>query len=158
MAVWQFDTFVVPAAKVPSSPSGTIDRLTEAEYESIMWWEGCRLPPDYAEVLSALLPPASSWSREVQIWGQQDGNSVSVARQRGTIEEVRFRFDVRDVNIQLIESLVRIASEWHCVLVTEEHEIVPMEATAVLSEIKNSSAYRYLLDPPSFLAQEGELP
>jgi hypothetical protein len=158
MAVWQFDTYLVPGDKVRSSTGEVVERVSEHDFESLSWWEGNFLPPDYTQVLSSVLPRHAHWSREVEFWGQEDSDCVSVARRGNAVEEVRVRFDVRNVNVSFVDHMANTARRWACVFLDEDFEVVPASTAALLKHIRDSSAHRYLLDPRSFLAEGGELP
>jgi hypothetical protein len=158
MAVWQYDAYLVPGSRV-TLPTGRLsERISQHDFDSLQWWEGAALPPRYSEVLSEMLPRGKHWSRDTEFWGQEDGNCISVRKRGDEVEEFRVRFDVRNLNVFFIDRIADAARDWHCVFLAEDFEVVPASSNALQKQIKDSPAYRYLLDPASFLSQGGELP
>jgi hypothetical protein len=157
MATWQFDLYIVPREKLVEVAGVTAQRISQQQFEQTEWWEGASLPPHYVQVLTTLLPRAESWSPGVEIWGTEDGNRIDVYRSGGAVQEVRFRIDVRAIDVGVLEAVARFADNAGCALLTEEFEVVPPTLDAMLKEIRNSSAHRFLLDPGAFLEQ-GDIP
>ncbi len=158
MAVWQFDAYLVPRVSVTSSTGQMLDRVSERAFDSARWWNEIALPPGYAEVLSTLLPRGQHWSRDVEFWGREDADCISVTRCGDAVDELRVRIDVRNINYLFIDRIADVARRWDCVFLTEDLEVVPAASNALQKQLRDSSAYRYLLDPTSFLTQDGELP
>jgi hypothetical protein len=153
MAVWQFDVYLVPRRKISGVIESQGQRIHEEQFDATSWWAGNDLPPGYRELLAALLPRAASWSPAVELWGEEAGNRIDIARDAEALDEVRARLDVRQLDTGFVEGLARFAATADCCFITEEFEVIPPDAGALLKEAKNSSAYRFVLDPQAFLEE-----
>jgi hypothetical protein len=151
MATWQFGLFMVPEARMITVAGAGSQRITRAVYESVDWWRASQLPPNYQDVFSTLLPRAESWSADVDHWGASGESEIIVLHDGPAIEEVCFRIDVRSDYLALLERIAQTALWAQCLFVTEEFEVVHPDVSQLISEVENSSARRFVLDPQAFL-------
>jgi hypothetical protein len=153
MATWQFDLEVVPAARVLSQPRTSEGYVDEHARESIDWWEGASLPPDYARRLGAMLPWSVPWAAGWHVFGEEDSNRVDVIEEGGRIAEVRARIDARSMDLDVIDGIVQLVEEWDCVFLTSRGRVVEPSLDAVWIELELSPASSFVQDPAAFLGR-----
>lgn len=154
MATWQFDLHLVPSGNLIAAVGASTERITEDQFDQIAWWNGVELPNTLEYALNTILPPAEAWAAGIEAWGAEDGNRLEIYRVRGEVDEVRVRIDVRQLDLGFIEGVVRIASSIGCIFLTEELEVVKPDALSLLTEIRNSSAHRFLINPHDFFDED----
>jgi hypothetical protein len=147
MATWQFDVYLVPRSKLETVLGEIPERISPAQFDSTTWWDDAALPPGYTQLLSSFLSEQRSWSTELRTWGAEDGNRIDVGYTGTALSDVRVRFDLRHVDIGFVEAVVRLAQKADCWLVTEELEAIPPLTEKLFTEVMNSSARRFTVDP-----------
>jgi hypothetical protein len=155
MAVWQFDLYLVPRSKLAQISDNELQRLSEVDFTATSWWEGITLPSHYREILATFLPRGASWTPEIEMWGEEEGDRIDISHRGAVLEEIRCRVDVRINNVGFLEGILRLAVLADCWIITEELEVIPSTLEALMKEIKNSSAYRFVLNPSAYL-DEGD--
>jgi hypothetical protein len=148
MARWQYDTYLIPQARLFAVFGKIPETVTEAEERSLHWDERHQPPADYAARLSAFLKPASSWHEDVQIWGKDLGNRVDITTSQGGVETIFVRFDAREA--AATPFLIRMADFAHhlgAVFLTYEGHVITPSVRALLADLRQSPARRFVLDP-----------
>lgn len=112
------------------------------------------LPEDYAERLRLVLPGGPPSSRSEQVWGNVDGDFISVSLDPPV--EMSARFDLRtwrpDVYerflgfVQAAGATLRVASG------DVEGELVPTNTEAFHNSLRQSQAARFVADPKGYLS------
>jgi hypothetical protein len=111
------------------------------------------LPPDYRARLSALLPAGTSWTPELEMWGEEDGNRIDVwPAPRADGGDALLRIDMRSYDpawaaraLTTIRDLGRdLWPAWHDAAPVRD----PEELELVL---RGSPAFRFVEDPEAFL-------
>ncbi|HEX2204035.1 MAG TPA: hypothetical protein VHG91_12080 [Longimicrobium sp.] len=153
MAAWEFDGWLLPAAEIARcgyAPSGT---LPDEAFETIDWWSTAQPPADYARRFGEILPPAASWSPNVERWGPEDGTRIDVVRADGRVGEIYFRLDARAPDPDFVHGLTAFAAEAGTVVRTEDGTLLEPDPEALLAALARSPAAAFAADPRAFLAR-----
>jgi hypothetical protein len=133
MANWQFDLHLVPRAVQPG------DRDP---------WRGRQPAGSWRHDLDALLPRASSWSRQLSIWGTDEGHRIDVWEHERRVESIVVRIDAREPIERLApfcQGLAELAQAQGDVVFTSPAGLVVEATAAALSEaICASAAWRFV--------------
>jgi hypothetical protein len=97
------------------------------------------------------LPLAQSWSPEIETWGEEEGNRIDITTSDEGLEEVRVRFDARNIDRGFVSQVVSLAIAADCVVVTEAMDVIPPLVAELEAAIRDSDARRFVRDPKEFL-------
>ena len=153
MAVWQFQIELVPKAVAEANSLLTGMVLTEEQRESVVWWRDQRLPLTLLRDVEKMLPSGKTWSKDLEVLGSLETSCLTILREGESLVEVHFRFDVREVSIELLETAVQFSRDLQCWLITDDGKVIE-PALAILKEaIRESSAFQFVKDPLSFISR-----
>ena len=151
MAVWQVDFAIVPRRALAAAPRVPLPQVIDSD-----WWSTEGLPPGYAQQLGAIVPAASSWTAELQTWGEQAGNRVDVWFENGRAARVIARVDVRRLDAKFGAMLLQFARVADAVLVRQDGLVVEPLVGAFGAALRGSDAWRYASDPAAHFASYAE--
>jgi hypothetical protein len=153
VATWQFDLHLIPRERVAENAGPEPSFLGRDVFDSVQWWEFHQPPEDFQVGLTELLTPLPSWSPSVALWGTDEGDRIDVSSRDGRVISVFVRLDARRLQPRILRGVVRIATEWQCVLYTESNRVVEPQIDALVREVVGSPAFRFAEDPERFLQQ-----
>ena len=151
MAIWQVEFAIVPRRALATTPRVPIADVLDAN-----WWSAERLPSGYSQQLAAIAPVGSSWTKELQTWGQEDGNRVDVWLENGKPVRMIARVDVRRLDAKFGAMLLQFARIADAVLVRRDGLVVEPLVGAFGTALRSSTAWQYASDPAAFLAAYSE--
>ena len=146
MATWQADFFLIPRAALPDG--GT--HLTREDARDGEWWVGVELPTNYREQISAFAPPAPSWSKDLEMFGVEDGNRIDLWREHSEVSTILVRVDLRAPDPAFIAGILEFAKSTAAVLVRADGTVVEPEEAKFSEALEGSSAVGFVTDPASF--------
>lgn len=153
MAVWQFQIELVPRAVAEANSLRAGMVLTEEQRESIVWWRDRRLPVTLLRDVEKMLPSGRAWSKDLEVRGSLDTSCLTILREGESLVEVHFRFDVREVSIELLETAVQFSRDLQCWLITDDGKVIEPALAKLKEEIRESSAFQFVKDPLSFISR-----
>ena len=145
MATWQADFFLVPRVALPVGGQLTGEHARDTE-----WWAGIELPANYRGQLSAFALPAPSWSKDVEVFGVEEGNRIDVWRERSEVSNILVRLDVRAFDPKFIAGVLQFAKSTAAVLVRADGLVVEPEEARLFQALEGSPAFRFVTDPAAF--------
>lgn len=151
MAVWQYEMLLLPKEAVTKHFAGIPPCLDCRDLEGSEWWSDKSSPSDYVETLGRFLRLSESWSRDVQVWGEQDGNRFQVVKQHGKVVEMAAFIDIRRLDMRFVESVVAFAVHCNCLILLEDMTLLEPNACELLSRIKGSKSAHFVNNPEGFL-------
>jgi hypothetical protein len=143
MAPWQVELYIIPKTSLATAPSPLpIDML-----ETVAWWAGAALPPDYRARFNAMTAPSQSPSPDVETWGAEDSNRIDVRLADGRVIRVRARIDVRRPDAKFAAGLITFARVAGAALVRVDGAAIeptaggfgPVEQDAAISALRMTS-------------------
>jgi hypothetical protein len=78
MAVWQFDLLLISRGSLISLFGVVPPLLEEIDLEKVESWKVVLLDINCEELFSSFVSVDESWSPEIQMWGEENGNRVEV--------------------------------------------------------------------------------
>lgn len=147
MAVWQVEFAIVPRRALEAQPGIAGAPLMDAD-----WWSGERLPPGYSQQLAGIAPLGTSTAKELQTWGQTDGNRVDVWLENGTPARMSARVDVRHLDARFGAMLLQFVKNSGAVLVRRGGVVVEPRAGDFGAALRSSDAWRHAPDSAAFFA------
>lgn len=159
MATWQFDFHLIPRKKLLALFGEMPSSLDEETFNTVEWWKDSPLPADYENIIASFLPGGKSWSPNLRMWGEEDGNRMDIFNDVGYMDSIFVRVDVRTHNDQFLEGIIKFADYIDAVIVTEEDRVIEPRLNALVIQILESNAYRFVKDPQEFFEsiRKGEI-
>ncbi len=150
MAIWQFRVDAAPVKTICERANGTLPRSITEGMTDHPFWSTIQPPQRFEKWIDAILPRAPSWSEEMEMWGDEEGDYAAVCYKDGKknkVEDVSFRIDVRKISDGFIRAICALARAWDCVFITAKNEVLQPDESTLQGAIQNSLAKRYLEDP-----------
>lgn len=136
----------MPANSVAGNP------LSDDELEDLRNLEKLKIHRASLNVLIGQLVPADSWNKDLEIYGQMDGDRIDVSYEGGIVSELMVRIDVRSVDKGLIQRLAGFAEHNQLAIIDLEKWVpIGAHARSLLAAILNSNAREFAIDPETFL-------
>ena len=151
MAVWQVDFAIVPRRALASNPRALVSDILDTD-----WWRAERLPAGFSQQLTAIGPAGSSSTPERQTWGEADGNRVDVWFENGRATRMTARVDVRRLDARFGAMLLQFARVADAVFVRADGLVVEPLVGAFGAALRSSPAWRYVVDPATYLSSHAE--
>jgi hypothetical protein len=158
MAVWQFDLQLISRRNVIALYGAVPTSIEEIAFEAVESWSGCSPNIDCEEIFS-FISEDRSWSPEIRMWGEENGNRVGVVGPVNQPESIFVRIDVRELNDKFLNGVVKAAARIDALLLLSANMKVIEPRLELLKQYVNSSnAKRWVDDPREFLDsnQSGE--
>ena len=125
MATWQYDITMIP--------SRSIDLET------------------FKKEVSCIVPPTSSWSDSILIWGEIDGDRIDMFVDAET-HEISVRFDMRQPNADFFRNILSLAVKYGCEIRNDKDEVLMTTSDEVASDMMDSDAFRFVANPHEFIS------
>ena len=153
MAVWQFNTTLVP--KRWFDTGGSIASLISGDgWETASAWKGVD-GVGLKERIEGILPRGKSWHSELTLWGSEQKSDIQMFRNLGFVESLRVRFDLRKPDMQLFRAVSDMAQEHNLVILDMARKRALPHLNDLVRAAAESDAAHFVLDPASFLEQVG---
>ena len=149
MATWQFDLFVIPRNRIQQL--GCAEKLDADCYDQHEWWDSSVSPQDVSERIDMVLKRGSSWSRDILMWGTEDGNRINLCVKENVISELLVRLDLRDISRIVVNEIVRLAADLNCIFCTSDWKLIEPVVGPLVEAIAKSDAARFVAGPAEFL-------
>lgn len=124
MAIWQYDLSLVPTVVMSRD--------------------------EVMSELSSLLLKTNSWSDLILIWGEMEGNRVSLFDDE-TPPELSVRVDLRTDSSQFVRDLVSFAKKMCYQIVNSDNKEIQPTMKDIAADIAKSDAFRFMKCPEQFL-------
>src|SRR6266498_3271921 len=152
MAVWQFDLLLISRGNVISLFGVVPPLLEEIDLEKVESWKVVLLDINCEELFSSFVSVDESWSPEIQMWGEENGNRVEVVGAIDQPESIFIRIDARELNDRFLHGVVKAAERLDALLLLIENMKVIEPRLHLLKESVNcSNAKRWVDNPTKFI-------
>ncbi len=142
MAVWQFEVALVPDGPPPGSngshPGPESGRLFARDDSEIL------------RKIEGILPGRDSWSEDLILWGEEDGNRIHAALEAGRVVELTARIDLRQPPGSFPAQLVELARYCGARFATADGQPVLPDLHSLSDAVRHSDAFRFVLDPQGY--------
>ena len=161
MAVWQASFHMIPRERVaelfpewfdPAFGPDCVETLPSEDPTELDWWTSRQPPADFRTTLDRLVPRLASWSPDLEWWGAEDGDRVDVFSEKGRIESIYVRFDMRTPNAAFIDGIIDLAARMNCDFVGVPRMLYEGSRAGLAAALRNSPALKFVEDPIAFLS------
>jgi hypothetical protein len=151
MAIWQYDFLLIPEFGMIQHHGTVPERIDslfiDSEEEPPAYWSDFDQTQKIEKEASILLGQLKSWSDEARMFGTEDGNKIEIWD-----DEIHCRFDLRTPDLEVLESILRIARQAKCFVISNfSHLVIEPDLKKVCIDIKESPSYKFCKDPKSYL-------
>lgn len=158
MAIWQFKFSLVPASGIRRIHGSDVGVLREYQVtersakpteiaEMTNYWDGSGSLRQLALAFSGILPEIKSWSDEARMFGDDESNKIEVWD-----DDVNCYIDARIFSDDLMNWIIKLARKFECKLVIHGSGlIIDPDFGILIDQIKDSTAYKFCLNPVEFL-------
>lgn len=148
MAIWQYDVYLKPRSELIAQFGNVHRRFTSDELGDVTFWTTCQPVEDFKERFTrwrAELP--IDWSSTMRWWGTDQSNRIDVFEDDGRVSSIRFRIDLRVLEMRFIQLLVDVARDSDCVIMSAHTgEIIEPVRDHVLSHLVSSNGANEIWD------------
>lgn len=139
MALWQFDLEFVARRKASGSRNAVelsidADALQKAE-----------------DLIRRQLASATSWSPDLRVWGEEDGNRIDIYMNGKRCVGIALRVDLRTNPTAFCELVIAFAQMLDCSFVTTDGSLVPADMPSLRAAALRSNAWKFVWDPRGYL-------
>jgi hypothetical protein len=146
MAAWQFEVALEPDGQPPGGSNG-----------SPAGPDGGRLftreDSDILRKIEGILPRRESWSEDLILWGEEDGNRVNAVMEEGRLAELTARFDLRRPPGSFPAQLVELARYCGARFSTADGRPIPADLHTLSEAVRHSDASRFVVDPHRYFSE-----
>ncbi len=155
MAIWQYELEACPRrallAAFPASPT-TIP--LESLEDRDLWAD---LEPPSATELASILPPGTSWSPQLKLWGNHESHEISYCVDGCRIDRgIRIRIDLREPAEELLQQVLEMCSRHDLLLLNMQGKVIEPRLEPVLEDLMTSASWEFMQDPRGFLSRLAE--
>lgn len=95
---------------------------------------------------------SGSWSKSVEIRGEEDKTCFKIFFESENILEIVVRIDLRSAQGRIVlNNIVAICNMLDGVIVNTNLKILPPNQESIIEDLKLSKAYKFISDPKLFL-------
>lgn len=141
MALWQYEFYVLPQTAFSDKPPD-FHFDWENGFDPAQYWDDpCYTRSSFGEI-AKILPQGKSWSKEIDLYGDQESHSLEVLFSGEIIQDVSLRIDFRLDYSSILDALIEFFIIKGMSLTDHELTNIPLNLTSVINIIESSSKYR----------------
>ena len=112
------------------------------------YWLGFECQEAAAEEVLKFFNEQAAWTDDARFFGTDNGDQIEI----WSNSEIRCRFDMRDPDLEILESILRLARKFKLMLVSSDSlEVIIPEMALVAMDIQESTAMKFCTDPEGYL-------
>ena len=155
LAIWQYDTHVIPRSELELKLNLDIkDAVLSSEeilniLDEITWLNNTHS----SEIVSQLdhyMKRISGWNPSTIYWECSDGGEVQISTTEGKVTEIFFRFDLRTAIDKFVSFTIDFLRNVDGVLAGQDGKILLTE-DGLRHALSNSAAHAYVVNPKKYL-------
>lgn len=124
MALWQISFLFLPTSLVTGYDEVPVEVFERIQDSLATVASDFALSPEYATTITRLLSPATGWHEDMEYWGDEKSDDLSIWRYGGRLSSIELRLDVRKLDDFLLHGVLALAASWGCVLVERRYRKV----------------------------------
>lgn len=145
MAAWQFDVHFMPDAIVAEARDYIEQSQTPEGLDTWRWWRALPVAPDLSAIVSLHFNETSSYSTDVLRWGSEKEVLVEAFLEKGKLESLIARVDVRYATRKSFEQLARVGAALEChFYLAQTDEVIGPDSDLLQQRASSSRAATYI--------------
>jgi hypothetical protein len=142
MSKFQYSFKLIPEKNMTKSFKYDSAYLSEKEYTDIVSWNNISFTDKWNDRISKQLYKKNRAMSDLIQFGELDNSCIVFWLKDNNINEVHVKFDVREVNNELISLLVDFAKDHESAVFTSDGNVLENDVSIIIEDIKKSDAYR----------------
>ncbi|WP_073291955.1 hypothetical protein [Anaerosporobacter mobilis] len=140
MALWQFNSYIVPKQKVVIE-----EKLDE---ENILSWNMCNISLDKIDFLEKQV----SWTEDIVQYGKDNETCIQFLYEGGLVEEISCRFDLRSLSKKMLEQILDYINKIEGMIFYEGNIYSP-SIEEIVELMKKSKANKFCQNPTNYFEE-----
>ena len=157
MGAWHFEITLLPEIGLVKF-HGEIPEMIEefrkltadvdlSEIPDRNYWDGIDIFQDVLPAAKIIFSNVAFESNYLIVLGTITGNNISLRA-----DEVSFEFDLRELDLEVLEEIMRLARKFECKIVAgDQGKVVDPQVPQVAQLIKESDALKFVMNPREFI-------
>jgi len=142
MALWQYTFHVLPRESLQFHSPDFVFSKNNEEFDDSPFWKAQQVKDGFFEDISLTLPKETSWSKAINLYGNQESNCIEVLSENNLILSVSFRIDFTSDYEGILNTLIDFFIVKGLLMIDEELKIIPLNILAIKIIIENSPQYK----------------
>lgn len=154
MALWQWDVWLVPKKK--AAELFEVPKYMDLElFESTDWWSSVSKQELETFFDKSLCRYDTPWAKDTKSWGSDAGDRIELRVVDERVQDVVIRIDLRNLNLELLSSLVLFAqSKAFLFYALETEKFIEPSLSELIEDIRQSRKMKFVRDPKAFFKDE----
>lgn len=142
MALWQFDCMIIPDKNIS----------LDVESDEILSWKEIELLLDIKKVLANILSYSKGWSKDILIYGKEDGTCIKLLFENDTLDEIILRLDLRSLTREMLSIILEFVKSINGHILYSG-SIYIADMNAIIPLLKESDAGRFCMNPKDYFEE-----
>lgn len=142
MALWQYTFHVLPNKSLELHSLGLSFKREEDGFDDAAIWRVQKIKPDFFKDIDYILPQGKSWSKNIDLYGDQESNCFEVLFEKNIVVSVSFRINFIDNYNDVLNALIEFCIYKGLIIIDEELKVVPLNFETIKSIIEYSPQVR----------------
>jgi hypothetical protein len=138
MALWQYTFIVLPRKSIETFPPGFSFTKDEDGFDDAPFWVEQSIKCDFFKDIDSILPIGKSWSKDINLYGNQESNCFEVLFENGLVLSVSFRIDFTSHYDDVLNALIEFCIFKGLLILDENLKITPLNFEVIKHLIENS--------------------
>lgn len=152
MAIWQYDFYLVPNRDLINQIGTIPSRLSNDQFNELKYWVSQQPAEGFQERFGRWRKQFPSWTRDLSWWGSEESDRIDVWQKDGLVTEIRFRIELRRLDVGFIQLMVDVARDCECSLFSAHTlELIDPVRSLALTHLINhagvNEVWEWLRDP-----------
>lgn len=139
MAIWQFDFYIAKEERFKKCN----------DFNEIISWKDYTIDDKVISELSNTFARGVSWSKKVELFGNNDETCIKIAYENKQLSEISFRLDLRNITREELSAIMQFINGVGGGIVVEDKFYKPTHKNMSML-IKKSPAYSFCENPKKF--------
>lgn len=149
MAVWQYCFWLLPRQPLLRRYNVLPDQLNDRDYEEA-WSQQPAI--DVTCVIDQFVARYHSWSPEILMWGEENGNRIHVLYEEAKVVSVPCRICPGKPCSDFAAGVVSLAKLCDWVMVLAHQMVAEPCVESLVAAVANSNAQKFVTDPQAFMS------
>jgi hypothetical protein len=152
MAIWQWTICMVPKPAIINQFGEVPQQINLDSFEEVNWWKELS-EKELVNFFSSILPDyPQPWAQFCQSWGSDNEDRITLGIDKDVVEDIEVRVDLRDLNINLLRSLISYCQRNNFLFYTIDTGVfIEPDFDLLLQTILNSRKMGYIENPNKFI-------
>jgi len=141
MALWQYTFYILPKESVQNLSSDFQFIKDDDGFDDAYYWKHQQIDKSFFNDITNVLPKGRSWSKNIDLYGNQESNCVEVLSKMNQIISVSMRIDFTSNYENILMQLIEFFISNGLLIIDEELNLLPNNLLTIQERINSSPQY-----------------